>query len=704
MLFDKNLFTFNAASADSNFLERIVRHEAGVAANDAAGAAIKPDAMVTRFTKDLWKLAQGGLTQSDGNSSNAALAEVSKTLIAFAMQKYYTETPSSKGYAKELFTSLTGGVSFDRSDVAATWAEAKGKQYFDAYLQQNDPGLTQAERNVMAAQLADITQWFVQAGSEGMQASAGPQRSFMLGGKTDDVLSGGDAADLFLGNAGSDTLKGGSGEDVYIFGASHGADVIDDNQGKTGVFTGGRPYKEERPVGAGQNDLILKFDGGDQITIKNYFSNAQTLTRSASYVGEGYELNYGGILEAFASVVQRLVWQGDGDGNTMAGLSDYANRIESGGGADVLTGGDLDDTLNGGAGEDTYYADAGDFVIDADGQGAVYFGGRVLTGGKWDADAEWFQSDDGEFQYLEVGSMIFALHNGSVLKIQGINVSAQTLDNGDVLSGQPGLGIVLKTEGEDDDSGDDESNDDSNDDSPARFGDAENTTSPLILDLNGDGVKTLNKTAGKHFDHAGDGFAERTGWVDKDDGLLVRDLNGDGKITSGRELFGNHTLLKNGINAGKRAANGFEALKDLDSNADGLVDDKDTAFASLRVWKDTNGNGLTDTGELLSLAQAGVKSLKVAYTDAGSSAEADAQGNQHQQLGAFTQTDGSTQNMHDVWFATSSWDTIDQRSPLALSAAIAALPEMEGRGTLGSLHQAMGRDAKNESHYLRRYS
>ena len=243
-----------------------------------------------------------------------------------------------------------------------------------------------------------------------------------------------------------------------------------------------------------------------------------------------------------------------------------------------------------------------------------------------------------------------------------------------------------------------------NPDGPDRFGDAENTVSPLILDLNGDGVKTLNKTAGKHFDHAGDGFAERTGWVDKDDGLLVRDLNGDGKITSGRELFGNHTLLKNGINAGKQAANGFEALKDLDSNADGLVDDKDTAFASLRVWKDTNGNGLTDTGELLSLAQAGVKSLKVGYTDAGSNAPADAQGNQHQQLGTFTQTDGSTQNMHDVGFATSSWDTIDQRSPLALSAAIAALPEMEGRGTLGSLHQAMGRDAKNESHYLRRYS
>jgi Ca2+-binding RTX toxin-like protein len=107
-------------------------------------------------------------------------------------------------------------------------------------------------------------------------------------------------------------------------------------------------------------------------------------------LGEDYELHYGDSLEAFASVVQRLVWQGDGDGNTMTGLSDYANRIESGGGADVLTGGDMGDTLTGGDGDDqliggpgmdTYYADAGDFVVDGDGAGAVYFGGRVTNFG-----------------------------------------------------------------------------------------------------------------------------------------------------------------------------------------------------------------------------------------------------------------------------------------------------------------------------------
>ena len=187
-------------------------------------------------------------------------------------------------------------------------------------------------------------------------------------------------------------------------------------------------------------------------------------------------------------------------------------------------------------------------------------------------------------------------------------------------------------------------------DAPDRFTDAENTTSPLILDLNGDGVKTLSQSAGKHFDHAGDGFAERTGWVDKDDGLLVRDLDGDGKISSGRELFGNRTRLSQGANAGKDAANGFEALRELDSNDDGLVDDKDTAFASLRVWKDANSDGLTDAGDLLTPAQAGAQSLDLKYSDQLSGHLAHAQGNHNRQLGSYATTGGATRRLVKVCF------------------------------------------------------
>ncbi|NJM32206.1 MAG: hypothetical protein HC848_04205 [Limnobacter sp.] len=79
--------------------------------------------------------------------------------------------------------------------------------------------------------------------------------------------------------------------------------------------------------------------------------------------------------------------------------------------------------------------------------------------------------------------------------------------------------------------------------------------SPLILDIDGDGVETVGLDSNIHFDHNGDGFAETTGWVGADDALLALDLNGDGIINNGTELFGNETLLANG----NKAANGFEA-------------------------------------------------------------------------------------------------------------------------------------------------
>ncbi|PUE30394.1 hypothetical protein B9Z39_02460 [Limnohabitans sp. JirII-29] len=205
-----------------------------------------------------------------------------------------------------------------------------------------------------------------------------------------------------------------------------------------------------------------------------------------------------------------------------------------------------------------------------------------------------------------------------------------------------------------------------------RFQQAEVTRSPLVLDLDGDGVETtLSSKTGVHFDLDKSGFAEQAGWVGKDDGLLVRDLNGDGKITHGGELFGNHTVLK----SGSQAANGFEALKDLDDNNDGKVDANDSAYASLRVWKDLNSDGVTEDGELITLEQAGVQSLNVRYTDQGTSATKDAQGNQHQQLGSYTKADGSTQQMDDVWFSVDTARTVNLNT-VTVSDEIAALPDV----------------------------
>ncbi len=69
--------------------------------------------------------------------------------------------------------------------------------------------------------------------------------------------------------------------------------------------------------------------------------------------------------------------------------------------------------------------------------------------------------------------------------------------------------------------------------------------------------------------------------------FLARDLNGNGLIDNGGELFGNLTH-----------SSGFAALEELDSNDDGQIDRRDTAFNSLLLWNDANGDGISQAAEL----------------------------------------------------------------------------------------------------------
>ncbi len=114
---------------------------------------------------------------------------------------------------------------------------------------------------------------------------------------------------------------------------------------------------------------------------------------------------------------------------------------------------------------------------------------------------------------------------------------------------------------------------------------------PLILDLDGNGIQTTNlSTSTMYFDVDANGYAERTAWVGKGDGLLVLDRDGNGKITSGKELFGDRTVLADGT----VASSGFAALADFDLNHDGRIDAHDQVFSKLRIWRDENSNGISD--------------------------------------------------------------------------------------------------------------
>ena len=207
---------------------------------------------------------------------------------------------------------------------------------------------------------------------------------------------------------------------------------------------------------------------------------------------------------------------------------------------------------------------------------------------------------------------------------------------------------------------------------------------PLILDLDGNGIQTVASESGAYFDLDGNGFAERAGWVSPGDGFVVRDLDGNGLIDTGRELFGDQTLMPDG----SVADHGFEAIGALDSNNDGNIDVNDEAWSSLRIWKDTNGDGYSSADELISMEDAGVAGVSLAYTSPNTNL---GNGNVLAQSGSFTRTDGTTAAAASLLLDRDTTDAVATEW-LELPETISGLPDLAGFGNMHHLSQAMVRD------------
>jgi len=299
LMFDNNLFAHPTDPSNTDFenlLEHLVRHQAG----GIGGVPTGGDAMVTRFTADMWKLAQdGGLTMPGnltdmlpGGTLLQPIRELlNKALIVFAMQKYYDENQGSIGVGETLYKDVSGGggIRFDFKAIAASWDKTKDAEktgYFNQFL---DSSLfTAAERTLIKSFLPYMRDWYVQAGASGMNATDSLNRgAFMLGGTGQDILTGGTFADLLVGNAGddilsggqgSDTLIGGTGVDTYVLnsGAGQGIDTVLDTD-NTGylrddttspiALTGGAEYGDNRVFSgkdANGNSHLYTFVSGDR--------------------------------------------------------------------------------------------------------------------------------------------------------------------------------------------------------------------------------------------------------------------------------------------------------------------------------------------------------------------------------------------------------------------------------------------------------
>ena len=132
---------------------------------------------------------------------------------------------------------------------------------------------------------------------------------------------------------------------------------------------------------------------------------------------------------------------------------------------------------------------------------------------------------------------------------------------------------------------------------------------PFVLDLGGNGFDLRGTSSNPvYFDSNGDGIKTATGWVLPGDGFLVFDLNANGLIDNGKELFGDSTPLI----GGGTAIDGFHALEQQDTNFDGIVNSLDTNWSGLKVWRDLNQDGISQSDELSSLTSLSIIGINVA--------------------------------------------------------------------------------------------
>ena len=208
---------------------------------------------------------------------------------------------------------------------------------------------------------------------------------------------------------------------------------------------------------------------------------------------------------------------------------------------------------------------------------------------------------------------------------------------------------------------------------------------PLVIDLDGDGIETVGADSGIVFDFDGDGVKTGTGWIKKDDGFLVLDRNNNGSIDDGGELFGVDTVKK----SGQKAANGFDAIGDLDSNGDGVFDASDEAFSDVKVWQDLNQDGIAQPGELKSLAEHGIAAINL-----GSKSTSEASnGNLITAVGSFVRIDGSEGVVNGNQSLVANLDLASNpfyREYLNDSSSIEDkyLPGLKGSGAVRDLHHA----------------
>jgi hypothetical protein len=125
----------------------------------------------------------------------------------------------------------------------------------------------------------------------------------------------------------------------------------------------------------------------------------------------------------------------------------------------------------------------------------------------------------------------------------------------------------------------------------------------------------------------------------------------DGLIHNGKQLFGNFTPQP-----ASQTPNGFAALALYDQptnggNSDGTIDSRDAIFSSLRLWIDTNHDGICQPNEMFTLPSQGINSISLNYKEAEKSDQFGNVFRYRARLNPDSPTDAG-KTVYDIFFVT----------------------------------------------------
>lgn len=121
-------------------------------------------------------------------------------------------------------------------------------------------------------------------------------------------------------------------------------------------------------------------------------------------------------------------------------------------------------------------------------------------------------------------------------------------------------------------------------------------------------------------------------------------------------------------------------LRSLDSNGDGMISSKDARFGELHLWHDRNADGIAQADEVLSLTDAGIRSLDLGATAVESNWAFGSTIVVNQ--GTYTRTDGTQMRYADVVLTA-----VNGSKGAEVSAALASLALDTSRAALAALGQ-----------------